>query len=89
MSDCPSGESKELVLTLLRRFRYFELAEAQSAFSTLVLTAQKSWGLQPDSTFFSCISDARSASSGQVVLVWAKHALPALRQRGVQHPSAS
>jgi hypothetical protein len=51
------------------------LGEAQSKFSSLIEAAREQWSLQPESTFFSCISDARSASSGQVVLNWAKQTL--------------
>src|SRR6266403_409747 len=77
MSECNSPVARDLVITLLSRFRYFDLNEAQVMVASLVSDATDRWELNPDSTFFAGISDSASASSGQLVLNWAKHKLAA------------
>jgi hypothetical protein len=75
VSECGSLYAKDVVLTLLHQFRYFALSEAQAVFSDLIKKAQEKWALEPNSTYFSCLSDPGHASSGQVVLNWAKQHL--------------
>jgi hypothetical protein len=77
VAECQSIAAKDLILNLLHRFRYFQLDEAQSMISTLAIAAQEKWALLPASSYFTCLSDPERASSGQVVLNWAKQSLAA------------
>jgi hypothetical protein len=74
---CGSVSDQELVLDLLRRFRYFQLADAEKHTGELATQAAQEWGLTPETTVWGCMSDPHHASSSHTMLNWCKNALAA------------